>query len=63
MKDRIKELDDLIVTDTTLGPALFETLRAAQHELGLLQGNRATCPYLIAPGDLSAASTLSFNSS
>ena len=46
MKDRIQELDNLIVTDTTLGPALFETLRAAQHELGLLQGDRATCPFL-----------------
>ena len=46
MEDRIKELDDLIVGDTALNPALFETLRAAQHELGLLQGNRATCPFL-----------------
>src|SRR5690349_19160661 len=46
MEDLIKELDHLIVTDTTLNPALFETLRAAQHELGLLQGNRATCPFL-----------------
>ena len=46
MKDRIKELDRLIVTDTALNPALFDTLRAAQHELGLLQGNRATCPFL-----------------
>jgi len=46
MDDRIKKLDELIVTDTTLGPALFETLRAAQHELGLLQGDRATCPFL-----------------
>ena len=46
MEDRIKELDDLIVSDTALNPALFETLRAAQHELGLLQGNRATCPFL-----------------
>ena len=46
MEDRIKKLDDLIVTDTALGPALFETLREAQHELGLLQGDRATCPFL-----------------
>ena len=46
MKDRIKELDRLIVADTALNPALFDTLRAAQHELGLLQGNRATCPFL-----------------
>lgn len=46
MEDRIKKLDRLIVTDTALDPALFETLRAAQHELGLLQGDRATCPFL-----------------
>ena len=46
MEDRIKQLDRSIVTDDTLGPALFEQLRAAQHELGLLQGNRATCPFL-----------------
>lgn len=46
MEDRIKQLDHSIVTDTTPGPALFEQLRAAQRELGLLQGNRATCPFL-----------------
>jgi uncharacterized circularly permuted ATP-grasp superfamily protein len=45
-EDRIKKLDRSIVADTTLGPALFEQLRAAQHELGLLQGNRVTCPFL-----------------
>lgn len=46
MEDRIKKLDHLIVSDTTLGPGLFEELRLAQQELGLLQGNRATCPFL-----------------
>lgn len=46
IEDRIKRLDDLIVADTTLGPASFEALRAAQRELGLLQGNRPTCPFL-----------------
>ena len=46
MEDRIRKLDRSIVTDTALGPALFDTLRASQHELGLLQGNRATCPFL-----------------
>ena len=46
MEDRIRQLDDLIIADTTLGPALFEQLRAAQRELGLLQGNRPTCPFL-----------------
>ena len=46
MEDRIQNLDRLIFTDATLGPAVFDTLRAAQHELGLLHGNRATCPFL-----------------
>jgi glutathionylspermidine synthase len=46
VEDLIKQLDDLIVADTTLGPALFEELRVAQRELGLLQGDRATCPFL-----------------
>ncbi|HET7112525.1 MAG TPA: hypothetical protein VFI57_02725, partial [Pyrinomonadaceae bacterium] len=46
MEDRIKELDRLIVADSSLGPALFEQLRASQHELGLLQGSRPTCPFL-----------------
>lgn len=46
MKDRIDKLDRSIIADTTLGPAFFEQMRAAQHELGLLQGSRATCPFL-----------------
>jgi glutathionylspermidine synthase len=46
MEDRIKNLDRSIVEDPTLDPSLFEQLRAAQHELGLLQGNRTTCPFL-----------------
>ena len=46
MEHRIKQLDHLILADTTLGPPLFEELRTAQRELGLLQGNRATCPFL-----------------
>jgi len=46
VQNRIAQLDESIVADTTLGPALFEALRAAQRELGLLQGNRATCPFL-----------------
>lgn len=46
MQGLIKQLDESIVADTTLGPALFEELRVAQRELGLLQGNRATCPFL-----------------
>jgi len=46
VEDRINKLDRLIVADTSLGPALFDELRAAQRELGLLQGNRAICPFL-----------------
>jgi hypothetical protein len=45
MEDRVKQLDHLILADTTLGPALFEQLREVQRELGLLQGNRVTCPF------------------
>ena len=46
MEDRIKKLDRSIIGDTTLGPPLFEELRAAQRELGLAHGNRATCRFL-----------------
>ena len=46
MEDRIEKLDRLIVADAMLGPALFEELRTAQRELGLLQGDRPTCPFL-----------------
>jgi uncharacterized circularly permuted ATP-grasp superfamily protein len=46
VQDRIEKLDYSIIADPTLGPALFDELRAAQHELGLLQGNRTTCPFL-----------------
>jgi uncharacterized circularly permuted ATP-grasp superfamily protein len=46
VEDRIHQLNHLIVRDTTLGPAVFAELRAAQRELGLLQGDRATCPFL-----------------
>lgn len=46
MEDRIQKLDDLIVADSTIGPALFEELQLAQRELGLLQGDRTTCPFL-----------------
>ena len=46
MQDRIKELDQLIIADSSLDAGVFEQLRAAQRELGLLQGNRPTCPFL-----------------
>ncbi|HEU4766307.1 MAG TPA: hypothetical protein VFS77_03005, partial [Pyrinomonadaceae bacterium] len=43
---RIKKLDQLLVDDLTLGPAVFDRLRAAQEELGLVFGDRPTCPFL-----------------
>jgi uncharacterized circularly permuted ATP-grasp superfamily protein len=46
VEDRIKKLDLSIISDTTLGPPLFEELQAAQRALGLLHGNRTTCPFL-----------------
>lgn len=46
MEDRIHNLDHLILADATLGPALFEQLRTDQRALGLLQGDRVTCPFL-----------------
>jgi uncharacterized circularly permuted ATP-grasp superfamily protein len=46
MEERIKHLDRLIVADSSLGPAYFEGLRNAQRDLGLLQGDRETCPFL-----------------
>ena len=46
MEDRTQELDRLIVADTTLGSRVFNQLRSAQRELGLLQGDRPTCPFL-----------------
>jgi uncharacterized circularly permuted ATP-grasp superfamily protein len=46
VEDLIKKLDQLIVSDAALGATLFEELRLAQRELGLLQGNRSTCPFL-----------------
>ena len=46
MEDRINKLDRSIIEDTALGQALFEELQAAQRKLGLLHGDRATCPFL-----------------
>lgn len=46
MNDRIRKLDRSIVADATLGPALFERLRVSQRELGLVHGDRPTCPFL-----------------
>jgi uncharacterized circularly permuted ATP-grasp superfamily protein len=46
MDHLIKQHDQSLVSDTTLRPGLFEELRVAQRELGLLQGDRVTCPFL-----------------
>jgi len=42
----IKELDERILNDPSLVPSLFAELIAAQRELGLVFGNRPTCPFL-----------------
>ncbi len=42
----IRELDERILNDATLTPAVFDRLVAAQKELGLLFGDRPTCPFL-----------------
>jgi uncharacterized circularly permuted ATP-grasp superfamily protein len=42
----VKELDERILKDPTLTQALFEELISAQRELGLVFGDRPTCPFL-----------------
>jgi glutathionylspermidine synthase len=42
----LKELDERILGDPTLTPDLFAELIAAQRELGLVFGERPTCPFL-----------------
>ena len=46
MQDRVRKLDCSIVGARALGPALFEELRTAQRELGLIHSDRTTCPFL-----------------
>jgi len=46
MDDRVHKLDQQFLSDVTLGPLVFDTLRSAQRELGLTYGNRPTCPFL-----------------
>ena len=41
-----EELNRQILNDSSLTPELFQRLLAQQHELGLLQGERPTCPFL-----------------
>jgi len=41
-----EELNRQILNDSSLTPELFQRLLAQQRELGLLQGERPTCPFL-----------------
>ncbi|HTG95475.1 MAG TPA: hypothetical protein VL866_22945, partial [Pyrinomonadaceae bacterium] len=43
---RVTNLDQSILDDTSLGPTVFDQLSRAQHKLGLLHGDRLTCPFL-----------------
>src|ERR1051326_8107011 len=42
----IEVLDQRILNDATLTPAVFDRLISAQRELGLVFGDRPTCPFL-----------------
>jgi uncharacterized circularly permuted ATP-grasp superfamily protein len=42
----VKELDERILNDPSLGRDLFDELIATQRELGLVFGDRPTCPFL-----------------
>ncbi len=42
----LKDLDERILKDSSFGPPLFAELISAQRELGLLFGDRPTCPFL-----------------
>lgn len=42
----VRALDDRILSDSTLNKSQFEKLVALQRELGLVYGDRPTCPFL-----------------
>lgn len=42
----LKELDENILSDPSLDSAVFDRLVSAQRELGLVFGDRPTCPFL-----------------
>ncbi len=46
LESAIQQLDNRILSDPAIGPELFEELLAAQRQLGLLHGDRPTCPFL-----------------
>lgn len=43
---RLDKLDQSILEDTSFGPEVFDRLDRLQHELGLVHGDRPTCPFL-----------------
>jgi len=45
-QELIRALDDLILSDPSIGSPLFAHLLGRQRELGLLHGDRPTCPFL-----------------
>ena len=42
----LQELDDSILNDSSLTPAILKQLSATERELGLVFGGRPTCPFL-----------------
>jgi uncharacterized circularly permuted ATP-grasp superfamily protein len=42
----LKELDENILSDSSLNSGVFDRLVSAQYELGLVFGDRPTCPFL-----------------
>ncbi len=42
----LQTLDDNLLADPSLGPVFFASLREKQRRLGLLHGQRPTCPFL-----------------
>jgi hypothetical protein len=44
---RIDEFDQSLLEDVSLGPEIFDQLREAQQQLGLLHGDRPTCSFLV----------------
>jgi hypothetical protein len=42
----LQALDERILTDPSVGPALFAHLREQERSLGLLHADRPTCPFL-----------------
>ena len=46
MDARIDEFDQSLLDDVSLGPEVFDRLREAQQQLGLLHGDRPTCSFL-----------------